>query len=149
MSCALTAIVAIDLILMIPLHQLIQGRDAMPRSIVVALWSSEIIYRRRRRIDSTVVRQLLLVTGVGGAAVQITGRSIAARRNSVGINGPWLYPSAEGAWSPPARWPLLILVAILACSPLAASVARYAAQGGRSKDLVGTDPAAVALYVGR
>jgi hypothetical protein len=96
-----------------------------------------------------VVRQLLSVTAVGGVAVQITGRSTAARRNSVGISGPWLFPSAAGAWSPPAGWPLLILVAILACSILAASVVRYAAQGGRSKDLAGTDPAAVALYVSR
>jgi len=49
-----------------------------------------------------IVRQLLSVTGVGGAAVQITGRSIVARRNSIGIDGPWLFPSAAGAWSPPA-----------------------------------------------
>jgi hypothetical protein len=91
--------------------------------------------------------QLVLVTGVGGAAVQITARSIAARRSSVGTHGP--SSSAAGAWSPPAGWPLLILVAILACSLLAASVVRYAAQGGRSKDLAGTDPAAVALYVSR
>jgi hypothetical protein len=129
--CAGIVMVVLDAMLMVPLRQHIQGRDAMPVSIAIPLWGSEIVYRHRRRFASILGRWHLFSTSVGIAFVHLASWWIAARRHSVGINGPWLFPSAVGAWSPPTGWPLLIIVAVSAGVLLVIPLLRHSAVGER------------------
>ncbi len=110
----------------------LQGRHLLAIFAAIPLLSGELIYRRRVMLSRRLKQGMVIVIPLLAGAVQLLSWWIVARRDAVGVNGPFNFlGSAE--WSPPVGWGLWALLAIVG-SVLVAAYGFMAIRKGESKE---------------
>lgn len=83
----------------------VQGRHVLPMWIGFGLLAGEVLVARREQRSFATLRRLPLAFAVPAGGIQAIGWYTAARRYSVGLNGPWTI-FAGTRWSPLGGWVL-------------------------------------------
>lgn len=118
----LAALGALDLALMLPLGQHVQGRDALAIGVSIPVLCGEVVYEQRNSLTASL-RQWLPVAVVALAVlVQIVSWYVFAHRNAVGASGPWDFAFVSRAWHPHLGWPLWMAVSVGAAALLFTAV---------------------------
>jgi len=111
----------------------VQGRHVLPLGTAIPILATEILVRRELRAQSSpAIRLLLPLSALVAASVQLAGWYWNARRQSVGVDGPFWFALAP-EWSPPLGWWPWLLLTVAGATTLAiagVAAARAAAHAG-------------------
>ena len=93
----------------------LQGRYALPVLVLLPLWLSEVVLRRRERLPRGEQRALVAAVFLGTLVVNLLGLWALSRRFAVGSGGRWRF-FGDAAWSPPLGWWPWVLSAVAAAA---------------------------------
>jgi hypothetical protein len=109
-----------------------QGRWFLPIAVMLPVLLVEQIGRRRAGRDPWRWRVVAVVAvGTVVAAVQALALWVSARRDAVGIDGPFQFVG-HSQWAPPLGWGVWLLLGGLGCAALALSAVQAVRIGDRS-----------------
>ncbi len=84
-------------------NQLVQARYVMPVALNVVLVAGHVLALRVAPATATARRGVAVLWAVV-VTVHISALYVYARRNAVGVDGPFLFAAEAGAWAPPGGW---------------------------------------------